>query len=327
MNKVVLNTIAIDNNLLIISKKQWTGHADVVGLKAIGWTDEDIEYYQQYGINWNAEDDIFHTVTDENKALYGVLNANNIADYKNSIVYLPKIDTSDVRDMSGLFAGCNSLVAIPLLDTSKATTMESMFSQCYNLTTIPLLDTSKVVTMESMFYGCYLLKVIPAINTSKATAIDAMFAECHSLISVPQLDTSNVTTMRNMFGSCYSLQEVPQLNTSKVTNMNTMSSDCYSLTSCPLLDCSSNTTTALFVFMNCYLLRDCKIKNLSNCTRFMFANCFRLNKESVLYLINNEKLTATCVVALASNVYDVLYNDADIISALEKHPNISLART
>ena len=118
MNKVVLNTIAIDNNRLIISKKQWTGHADVEGLKAIGWTDEDIKYYQQYGVNWNAEDDSFHTVTDENKALYGVLNANNIADYKNSIVYLPKINTSDVTDMSDFFASCKSLVAIPLLDTN-----------------------------------------------------------------------------------------------------------------------------------------------------------------------------------------------------------------
>ena len=303
----------------------WTGHADVEGLKAIGWTDEDIEYYQQYGVNWNEEDDKYHLVSDENKAMYGVINADNIADYKNSIVYLPKIDTSDVTDTSYFFASCKSLVAIPLLDTSKVTNMDSMFYGCYNLTSIPLLDTSKVTNMDSMFYGCYLLKVIPAINTSNVTAIDAMFAECYSLISVPQLGTSNVTTMRNVFYSCYSLQEIPELNTSKVTNMNTMLSSCYSLTSCSLLDCSSNTTAALFVFMSCYLLRDCKIKNLSNCTRIMFTDCFRLNKESVLYLINNEKLTATCTVALPSNVYEVLYNDADIISALEKHPNILLA--
>ena len=28
----------------------WTGHADAAGLRAIGWTDEDIAYYQEHGI-------------------------------------------------------------------------------------------------------------------------------------------------------------------------------------------------------------------------------------------------------------------------------------
>ena len=34
----------------------WTGHADVEGLKAIGWTDDDIAYYQEHGVNWNEEE-------------------------------------------------------------------------------------------------------------------------------------------------------------------------------------------------------------------------------------------------------------------------------
>ena len=32
---------------------KWTGHADAEGLRAIGWTDEDIAYYQANGVNWN----------------------------------------------------------------------------------------------------------------------------------------------------------------------------------------------------------------------------------------------------------------------------------
>lgn len=32
------------------SERAWTGHADYDGLKAIGWTDEDIAYYQEHGV-------------------------------------------------------------------------------------------------------------------------------------------------------------------------------------------------------------------------------------------------------------------------------------
>ena len=88
------------------SRPSWTGHADVEGLKAIGWTDEDIAYYQQNGVNWNEEDDDYHKVTDDNKALYGVLTAKNISTYKGRIVYLPKIDTSGNTSMYNMFDQC-----------------------------------------------------------------------------------------------------------------------------------------------------------------------------------------------------------------------------
>lgn len=88
----------------------WTGHADAEGLRAIGWTDEDIAYYQENGVNWNEEDDEYHKVSDDNKALYGVLTANNIQTYKDRIVYLPKIDTSATTDMYNMFSNCYSLI-------------------------------------------------------------------------------------------------------------------------------------------------------------------------------------------------------------------------
>ena len=112
----------------------WTGHADVEGLKAIGWDDEDIAYYQKYGVNWNAEDDEYHKVSDDNKALYGVLTVDNIQDYKDRIVYLPKIDTSGRTSMNSMFTFCYSLVSIPQLDTSKVANMDKMFNFCYSLT-------------------------------------------------------------------------------------------------------------------------------------------------------------------------------------------------
>ena len=108
MNNLMLNTIPLDGNLTIKKSDgkdttpiipRWTGHADAEGLKAIGWTDEDIAYYQANGVNWNEEDDQYHLVSDDNKALYGVLTADNISTYKDRIVYLPKIDTSSVTSI------------------------------------------------------------------------------------------------------------------------------------------------------------------------------------------------------------------------------------
>ena len=123
------------------SRPMWTGHADAEGLRAIGWTDEDIAYYQANGVNWNAEDDEYHKVSDDNKALYGVLTADNIQTYKGRIVYLPKIDTSAKTSVNSMFYGCYSLVSIPQLDTQKVADMGYMFGNCYSLVSIPQLDT------------------------------------------------------------------------------------------------------------------------------------------------------------------------------------------
>ena len=149
--------VNLDNSKIIIrgnnsggggARPNYTGHADAEGLRAIGWTDEDIAYYQENCVNWNAEDDKYHKVSDDNKALYGVLTANNISSYKNRIVYLPKIDTSKVTRMSNMFSDCHSLVSIPQLDTSNVTMMSEMFFACRSLTSIPQLDTSKVTDMS-----------------------------------------------------------------------------------------------------------------------------------------------------------------------------------
>ena len=192
MNITTLNMTTLDGGVII--KKgggggnsgggdtpKYTGHADAEGLRAIGWTDEDIAYYQENGVNWNEEDDEWHKVTEDNKALYGVLTASNISTYKNRIVYLPKIDTSSVTNMSDMFYNCYSLTAIPMLDTSSVTNMNRMFNNCYSLTAIPMLDTSSVTNMNSMFYRCYSLTSIPMLDTSSVTNMSDMFYSCTSL--------------------------------------------------------------------------------------------------------------------------------------------------
>lgn len=89
-----INAQDFSNEIRSIKTSIWTGHVDVEGLKAIGWDDDDIAYFQEHGVNWMEEDDEYHKVPEDNKALYGVINYSNYKDYKDIIVYLPKFDMS-----------------------------------------------------------------------------------------------------------------------------------------------------------------------------------------------------------------------------------------
>ena len=56
--------------------------------------------------------------------------------------------------MSYMFSGDTSLVSIPKLDTSNVRDMRWMFYDCKLLNSIPDLDTSNVRDMKWMFYDC-----------------------------------------------------------------------------------------------------------------------------------------------------------------------------
>lgn len=302
---------------------KWTGHADAEGLRAIGWTEEDIAYYQENGVDWNEEEDDLHKVSDENKALYGVINADNINDYKsNNLVYLPKIDTSSKTSCLDMFRACTNLVAIPMLDTSNVTSMWRMFYSCNSLTCVPNLDCSKVTSMEAMFYQCYSLIKIPNFNTSVVTNMKQMFLSCCSLQTIPNLNVSSVTTMEQMFAGCKGLRRIPQLNTSSVTTMKNMFSGCDALETILGLELNSITAFSYFVD-NCYLLKHLKLNNLNS--HLDLADSLRITKESLLHIIQNESASTTRTITLGSMLYNKYSSDSDIVAALANHPNISLA--
>ena len=276
----------------------WTGHADVEGLKAIGWTDDDIAYYQEHGVNWNEEDDPYHLVPEDNKALYGVINIDNIQQYKDILVYLPKIDTTGVTNMSRKFQNCRSLVSVPLFDTSSVTSMDYMFYNCYSMVSVPLFDTSSVTSMDYMFYNCYSMVSVPLFDTSSVTSMDYMFYNCYSMVSVPLFDTSSVTSMNYMFGSCFSLISVPLFDTSSVTSMDKM-------------------------FYNFSSLVYCNLKNLK--FSIDISATFLLEKSSLLYMIDNASPTDAITITLSAYCYTKFSNDPDVVAALSKQPLVSLA--
>ena len=274
-----LSSVGVTVNYDGTDYRNQTGTVDFDGLRAIGWDETSIGYFNANALHYPWENDNYK-VTDGNKTLYGVVNSSNVGSYasnpdfiycpyfdtssKNSmgnmfntskyLRYIPLLNTSNVTGMVQTFYSCNLLRSIPKLDTSKVTTMDGMFRNCESLQSIPLLDTSKVTSMESMFMNCSSLQSIPLLDTSKVTTMKGMFDNCGSLQSIPLLNTSNVTDMSSMFYSCSSLETVPQLSTSKVTTMKGMFRSCSSLKTVPLLDTSSVTDMG-GMFIECYSLQ------------------------------------------------------------------------
>lgn len=276
----------------------WTGHADVEGLKAIGWMDEDIAYYQQYGVNWNEEDDAFHKVPEDNKALYGVINIDNIQDYKDILVYLPKIDTAGVTNFTAKFTGCSCMIAMPKIDTSYAIYTSQMLMSCTSLMCAPMIDTTNVISTPYLYSGCSSMVWAPKIDTSKSTNMLAMYNGCSSLISAPSLDTSNVTNMQGMFTGCDVLSVIKQLDLSKVTNVTS-------------------------IFSKCFSLRFCNLKNLK--VSIDISATSLLEKSSLIYIIENAAPTDAITITLSAYCYNKFRNAPDVVAALSAQPLVSLA--
>ena len=288
------------DQILQIPSGGWTGHADEAGLKAIGWTDDDIAYYQKYGVNWNEEDDQYHLVPEDNKALYGVLTASNISTYKDRIVYLPKIDTSGKTDMTGMFQGCNIMVAIPMIDTSSATNMKNMFYQCYALICIPQLDISKSKSMQGIFKQCYSLSYVPVLDMSAGPVVSQMFSDCYSLQAAPASDLSKCGSLDFMYSNCYSLTFIP-----------------------PIVLRTSWSVNISNIFYKSNALVNCNIKNLKDSIELDDSPLF--SKESLLYMIENAVPEEAITITLSAYSYGKFNDDPDIVAALSAQPLVSLA--
>ena len=149
--------------------------------------------------------------------------------YLWSIEGLEYLDTSQVENMSYMFAYCVGLKNLDLsnFDTSNVTDMKHLFNNCSDLTNLDLsnFNTSNVTDMSNMFVNCtYMTNLnISNFNTSNVTDMSYMFASCQNLtnLDISTFDTSNVTDMSDMFSSCSNLTnlELSNFDTSNVTNM------------------------------------------------------------------------------------------------------------
>ncbi len=178
-----------------------------------------------------------------------------------------QFDTSEVKNMSRMFASCYSLTSLDLsnFNTSHVTDMSRMFYGSGYLTSLDLsnFDTSHVTDMSAMFIGCGRLVSLDLknFNTSKVHEMEEMFASCSALASLDlsHFNTSEVTNMSSMFKGCSKLTslDLSNFDTSIVNDMSSMFNGCSDLTS---LDLSS------FVFDSGYT-------QAANC-EWMFSYAF-----------------------------------------------------
>lgn len=107
----------------------------------------------------------------------------------------PAMNTSNMTDMSDMFAMCERMEYAPELDTSNVTDMEDMFYHCTRLRSIPYMDTSNVTNMRGMVSYCRNITHFPTLDTSKVTNFEYTWSYCHSLRSLPLLDFSSAETI------------------------------------------------------------------------------------------------------------------------------------
>lgn len=281
-------------NIRAINKSIWTGHVDVEGLKAIGWDDEDITYFQEHGVNWMEEDDEYYKVSDDNKALYGVLTADNYKDYKDRIIYMPKINGT-IQPYSS-FDGFTKLVALPL-NIIRGGNAYCIFNNCISLTSAPLI-VNDITRASSMFRGCRSLQYVPAIDLSKAIDVQFCYSGCSGLVEIDEIDLTSATTVSAIIQNCMSLAKVKKVIDAKGLNIYNIATGCNRL---------------IYI----------KIKNLSSSLRFNFSSL--ISKESILYIIENEATESLITIELHADAYARLSTDPDIVAALENHPLVSLA--
>lgn len=126
------------------------------------------------------------------------------------------LNTSNMKDLSGLFYGCTALKEVDLshLVTDSVTNMNRMFSGCKALEQLDLtaFKTTNVTSMQQMFYGCENLNAIDlsSINTAKVTDMSNMFYGCKNLksLNLNSFNTAKVTNMVQMFDGCSTLKDI-----------------------------------------------------------------------------------------------------------------------
>lgn len=83
-----------------------------------------------------------------------------------------------------------------------------------------------------------------------------------------------------------------------------------------------NVTKNQIMFAGCLSLEKVLIRTNSS---LYFIDCSKLSTDSVLYMINNEFATSPITITLHADAYARAMANADIVAALEAHPNVSLA--
>ena len=217
--------------------------------KGGGGTTEPYEW-NYLGYNTKVDDTLdpfqysWNVLQNWNKA---TTNADAFFRENNNLVYLPKLDMTNVTSARGFLRQCTNLKSIPAITTPNVTDMYCFCFLDTTLENVELFDTSKVLNFQYMFGGCSKLAEIPLFDTSSASTINSMVSGT-KIETVPSFNTPNVEDMGYMCDGCSELVNFPVLDVTKVTSMVYMFRDCSKLSDTSLnniLDMCAHTTSAL----------------------------------------------------------------------------------
>ena len=213
------------------------------------------------------------------------------------------LNTSEVKDMSGMFYGCSGLTSLDLshFNTQNVTKMSGMFYGCSGLTSLDLshFNTPNVTNMSWLFDGCSGLSSLDLsyFNTQNVTNMSWMFYGCSGLTSLDlsHFNTQNITNMIQMFYGCSGLSslDLSHFNTQNVTKMSGMFYGCSGLTSLDLSHFNTpNVTYMSGMFYGCSALTTINSNRAwpYKVSKDMFAGCTKL-KGAVAYDENKTDAT------------------------------------
>lgn len=193
------------------------------------------------------------------------------------VVFKPGFRDETHTTCSSWFSGCTNLASIEgieNLNTSNVKNMSEMFALCSNLETLDLshFNTEKVEKMSKMFYGCTKLHDlnISSFNTEKVKYMNEMFDGCSSLktLDLSHFNTKNVlyTGLNYMFNGCSSLSslDVSNFTTDKPSmQLDGLFKGCSSLQTLDLSSFSTGLASSVTdMFDGCSALRTIYVSNL-----------------------------------------------------------------
>ena len=118
-------------------------------------------------------------------------------------------NTSKVVSTANMFNGCTKLESVPLFDTSNVTDMTNMFAIC-SLTTIPQFDTRNVTSIQYLFQNTTSITSIPLLDCGNVLTFGSLFG-----------DYTNCNNLTDL-GGFKDLGKVPTVSISTVSFLNKM---------------------------------------------------------------------------------------------------------
>lgn len=147
-----------------------------------------------------------------------ILNLRSCSDNKDitKCVFDTSFFKLKFKSLKSFFDGCNkltSIVGIENLNTTEVMNTVGMFAGCTALKTLDLsnFSTSRVTNMVDMFYGCSSLITLDlsGFKTTNVKYMWAMFEECQNLQTIYVSEKWNIDNVEdegvNMFFNCYML--------------------------------------------------------------------------------------------------------------------------